>query len=181
MSTIVDLMITFAKIGALTFGGGYSMLPILQREVVEKKKWVTEEEVMDYYAVGQCLPGMIAINTATFVGRKVGGNKGGIVAAVATAFPSLIVIMIIAAFMHNFSEIRAIQNAFYGIRIAVAALIVDAIIKLWKKSMKDVFCYVLYAVALLLSILTELSTVILVVVAIAGGIAIQMIRRKNVK
>jgi len=99
MNRLLDLFLTFARIGGLTFGGGYAMLPILQREVVEKKKWTTEEELMDYYAIGQCTPGVIAVNTATFVGQGLAGPIGGIVATLGVVFPSLIIITVIAAFI----------------------------------------------------------------------------------
>ena len=95
MNRLLDLFLTFARIGGLTFGGGYAMLPILQREVVEKKKWTTEEELMDYYAIGQCTPGVIAVNTATFVGQGLAGPIGGIVATLGVVFPSLIIITVI--------------------------------------------------------------------------------------
>lgn len=104
MKELFDLFWTFAKMGAITFGGGYAMLPIIQKEIVEKKKWATETEVIDYYAVGQCTPGVIAVNTATFIGYKLKGIIGGIVATLGVVFPSLVIIMIIAAFLkilHN--------------------------------------------------------------------------------
>ena len=110
MNQLLDLFLTFARIGGLTFGGGYAMLPILQREVVEKRHWATEEELMDYYAIGQCTPGIIAVNTATFVGQGLAGSIGGIVATLGVVFPSLIIITIIAAFIQNFSDLAIVQN-----------------------------------------------------------------------
>ena len=112
MKQLLDLFFTFARIGGLTFGGGYAMLPILQREVVEKRKWVTNEEIMDYYAIGQCTPGIIAVNTATFIGQKCAGNIGGIVATLGVVFPSLIIITLIAAFLQNFADLAIVKNAF---------------------------------------------------------------------
>lgn len=114
MNRLLDLFLTFARIGGLTFGGGYAMLPILQREVVEKKKWTTEEELMDYYAIGQCTPGVIAVNTATFVGQGLAGPIGGIVATLGVVFPSLIIITVIAAFIQNFAHLAIVQNASQG-------------------------------------------------------------------
>lgn len=105
MNQLLDLFLTFARIGGLTFGGGYAMLPILQREVVEKRHWATEEELMDYYAIGQCTPGIIAVNTATFVGQGLAGSIGGIVATLGVVFPSLIIITVIAAFIQNFAHL----------------------------------------------------------------------------
>ena len=112
MNQYADLFLTFARIGGLTFGGGYAMLPMLQREVVEKRGWATEEELMNYYAIGQCTPGIIAVNTATFVGQKTAGILGGIIATLGVAFPSLVIICIITAFIQNFAELAVVQNAF---------------------------------------------------------------------
>ena len=137
MSKTKELFWTFFKIGAFTFGGGYAMLPMLQKEVVEKRGWASEEELMDYYAIGQCTPGIIAVNTATFVGQKTAGIAGGIIATLGVVFPSLIIITIIAAFIQNFSDLAIVQNAFAGIRVCVCVLILNAVVKLWKKSVVD--------------------------------------------
>ena len=131
------LFITFAVVGVTTFGGGYAMLPALQREVVEKRRWATDEEVMDWYAIGQCTPGVIAVNTATFVGQKLTGVLGGIFATLGVVFPSLVIITIIAAFIQNFAHLPAVQSAFAGIRVCVCVLILNAVVKLWKKSVID--------------------------------------------
>ena len=130
MKEYMELFMAFARVGVLTFGGGYAMLPILQREVAEKKNWVTEEELMDYYAIGQCTPGVIAVNTATFVGQKRKGIPGGIIATLGVVFPSLIIISVIAAFISNFSDMAVVQNAFAGIRACVCVLIFNAVLKL---------------------------------------------------
>ena len=113
------LFFTFFKIGLFTFGGGYAMLPLLQREIVEKKKWATEEEMLDYFAVGQCTPGVIAVNTATFVGFKEKKLSGAVFATLGIVSPSLVIITIIAALLSNFAHIAAVQNAFAGIRVAL--------------------------------------------------------------
>ena len=132
MKELFDLFWTFCKIGALTFGGGYAMLPLIQREIVENKKWSTEKEILDYYAVGQCTPGVIAVNTATFIGYKLKGIIGGIIATLGVVFPSLIIILIIAAFLQNFADLAIVQSAFAGIRVAVVALIITTVVKLLK-------------------------------------------------
>ncbi|MBQ6857192.1 MAG: chromate transporter, partial [Lachnospiraceae bacterium] len=137
MNKYLDLFLTFARIGGLTFGGGYAMLPMLQKEVVEKRGWATEEELMDYYALGQCTPGIIAVNTATFVGQNTAGNLGGIVATLGVVFPSLIIITIIAMFLQNFANLPIVQNAFAGIRVCVCVLVFNAVVKLWKKAVVD--------------------------------------------
>ena len=135
MNIYLDLFLTFAKIGVCTFGGGYAMLPILQREVVEKG-WATEEELTDYYAIGQCTPGIIAVNTATFIGHKYKGIWGGILATLGVVFPSLIIITIIAAFLKNFAEYPVVAHALAGINAAVVALIAASVFKLGKSTLK---------------------------------------------
>lgn len=113
------------------------MLPMLQREVVERQHWATEEELADYYAIGQCTPGVIAVNTATFVGYRQAGIVGGIFATMGVIFPSLVIITVIAAFLTNFADLKVIQYAFEGIRVCVCVLIFNAVQKLWKKSIID--------------------------------------------
>ena len=151
MKELFDLFWTFCKIGALTFGGGYAMLPIIQREIVENKKWSTEKEILDYYAVGQCTPGVIAVNTATFIGFKIRGIIGGIVATIGVIFPSLIIILIIASFLQNFADMAIVQSAFAGIRVAVVALIITTVIKLLKSSVKDYLGIIIAIITFIIS------------------------------
>ena len=151
MNILVDLFLTFARIGACTFGGGYAMLPILQRELVENKKWATEDQLADYYAVGQCTPGIIAVNTSTFVGRSQGGVAGGIVATLGLVFPSLVIIMVIAAFLRNFMHLDLVVHAFNGVRAGVVALIASSVIKLFKNAVIDWPTRIIYAVVLVLA------------------------------
>ena len=132
MNIYLDLFLTFAKVGVCTFGGGYAMLPILQREVVEKKGWATDEELTDYFAVGQCTPGIIAVNTATFIGQKYGGVAGGIVATLGVVFPSVVIISILAGLISNFADLAWVKNAFAGIQVCVCVLIFNAVLKLLK-------------------------------------------------
>lgn len=148
---LLDLFLTFAKMGAMTFGGGYAMLPILQREVVEKKKWATEDQLADYYAVGQCTPGIIAVNTATFVGTSQAGIPGGIVATLGVVFPSILIILAIAAFLSGFMHLEAVAHAFNGVRAGVVALILVSIIKLFKGAVKDWPTRIIYTLVLALA------------------------------
>lgn len=152
MNIHLNLFFTFAKVGVCTFGGGYAMLPILQREVVENKGWATEDDLADYYAVGQCTPGVIAVNTATFVGTKQAGIGGGIIASLGVVFPSAVIILIIAAFLQNFMHIAWVGHAFAGIRAGVVALILSSVVKLFKSAVKDVATGIIYAVVLALSV-----------------------------
>ena len=142
----------FAKVGVCTFGGGYAMLPILQRELVEKRGWVREEELTDYFAIGQCTPGVIAVNTATFVGHKLKGPAGGVVATLGVVFPSIVIIMVIAAFLQNFAELPVVVHAFNGVRACVCALILSSVLKLRKSTMVDVPTVLIFAVVVVLAV-----------------------------
>ena len=165
MKELFDLFWTFCKIGAHTFGGGYAMLPLIQREIVENKKWSTEREILDYYAVGQCTPGIIAVNTATFIGFKLKGIIGGIVATLGVVFPSLIIILIIASFLQSFADLSIVQSAFAGIRVAVVALIITTVIKLLKSSIKDYLGVIIAIIAFIISAFIGLSPVYVVIAA----------------
>ena len=151
MNILLDLFITCAKIGVCTFGGGLAMLPILQREIVEKKGWATEDDLTDYYAIGQCTPGVIAVNTATFVGRTQAGAVGGIVATLGVVFPSIVIILLIAAFLQNFAHVPAVIHAFGGIRACVCALILSSLFKLGKSALKNRPAVVIFAAVLALA------------------------------
>ena len=179
LKQLFGLFGAFAVVGVTTFGGGYAMLPALQREVVEKRRWATEEEVMDWYAIGQCTPGVIAVNTATFVGQKQAGIWGGIFATLGVVFPSLVIIMIIAAFIQNFAHLPAVQNAFAGIQVCVCVLIFNAVLKLWKGAVKDVWGLVIFLVILALSVFTKLSPIIYVLAAAVAGLLIKNLGAKR--
>ncbi|WP_017472122.1 chromate transporter [Amphibacillus jilinensis] len=181
MKDLFELFITFARIGGLTFGGGYAMLPILQREVVEIKKWATTEELMDYYAIGQTTPGIIAVNTATFIGQRHRGTLGGIAATFGVIFPSLIIISIIAMFMNNIEDSIVLQNAFAGIRVSVYVLILNAVIKLWKKSVVDKTGLLIFLLIFTLSIFTSLSPVLFVIGAGVIGLLTKTQRGERLK
>lgn len=165
-----ELFYTFAKVGAMTFGGGMAMLPILEREIVENKHWATNEELTDYFAIGQCTPGVIAVNTATFIGQKHAGIVGGIVATIGVVFPSLIIITIIAAFLKNFADNVYVGYAFSGIRVCVCVLILNAVIKLFRGAVKDAAGVIIFALVLGFSVFTDISPIIFVVAAAAAGI-----------
>ncbi len=151
MNIYLDLFLTFAKVGVMTFGGGYAMLPILQREVVEKKGWATNEELTDYFAIGQCTPGIIAVNTATFIGHKCTGKLGGVLATLGVVFPSLIIITVIAAFLNNFASIPLVQHALAGVNACVVALIASSVQKLGRSTLKNHPSIVIFLVVLILA------------------------------
>ena len=175
MPLLLDLFCAFFRIGLFTFGGGYAMLPLLQREIVEKKHWATEEELLDYLAVGQCTPGIIAVNTATFVGFKEKKLSGAIFATLGVVSPSLVIITVIAALLSNFAHIAAVQNAFAGIRVAVCVLILNSIVKLWKKSVVDKLTLGVFIAVFLGSVLlSHVSPVVFIVAAAVLGIVVRV-------
>ncbi len=164
-----SLFWAFAIIGATTFGGGYAMLPIIQREIVEKRHWATDQEVMDYYAVGQCTPGAIAVNTATINGTSRCGRQGGIAATLGVIAPAILIITLIAAVLSNFAELPAVRHAFNGIRACVVVLIFSSVIGLAKSSLKDRITWIIFLLVLGLSLFTELPTALLVILSGVAG------------
>ena len=169
---------TFAKMGVITFGGGMAMLPILQREVVDAKGWATEEELTDYYAIGQCTPGIIAVNTATFIGQKYGGVLGGIFATLGVVFPSLVIISFLAALISNFAELAWVRNAFAGIQVCVCVLIFNAVTKLLKKSVVDKRTAAIFLLVLAGGIFLDVSPVWFVLASAAAGIVLKNLEAK---
>ena len=167
---LFEIFIAYVKVGAMTFGGGYAMLPILEREVVEKKGWITSEEMMDYYAVGQSLPGIIAINVAGISGYKKRGILGGVVAALGVMFPCIFIITLIAALLDGFRENIYVQKALSGIAVCVVALILNSIIKLWKKGITDIVQFLIFLAALAVGLFTSVSPIICVIAAIVIGL-----------
>ncbi len=181
MRELWALFFSFAKIGLFTFGGGYSMLPMLQKELVEKRKWTTDDEIVDYFAIGQCTPGVIAVNTATFIGSKRNGALGGIVATLGVIFPSIVIITLIAAFLSNFADLAIVQHAFGGIRVCVCVLILNAVLKLGKKSLPNVLSICIFAVVLLLALWGKIATAYLVLASALFGVILYCIRKRHSK
>lgn len=179
MKELMNLFWSFCRIGGLTFGGGYAMLPMLQKEVVETHKWATEQELLDYYAVGQATPGVIAVNTATFIGYKEKGILGAIFATSGVVFPSLAIIMSIAGFIDSFSDLNIVQHAFSGIRVAVGVLILNALVNLVKGSVKDILGIILFVATFIISIFFNISVVYIVVASALIGIISDFINRKR--
>lgn len=179
MKEYLSLFFTFAKIGVMTFGGGYAMLPILQREVVENKKWATDEEMVDYFAISQCTPGVIAVNIATFIGQKLRGILGGIVATLGVVFPSILIITALAGVIEAFSHIVWVQNAFGGIRICVCVLILNAVVKLFSKAIVDKVTFAIFLLVTLGAFFTPLSPVVFVLVSAAVGIVVKALGGKK--
>lgn len=175
----LELFWSFFKIGGMTFGGGLTMLPMLEHELVQKKEWVSEEELLDCYAIGQCTPGIIAVNTATFVGYKKNKISGGIFATLGMIFPSIMIITIIAMFLKNFMDNIWFQHALQGVRGVVCALLCNTVINLCKKSLKNHFTELVFLAVLLLGFFTKIPTIILVLLAAAAGIIADLIKEKT--
>ncbi len=179
MNVLWDLYAAWFRMGLFTFGGGYAMLPMIQKEAIEKYHWATEEEIMDYYALGQVTPGIIAVNTATFVGYKVKGTAGGIAATLGVISPSLIIITVIAGLITSFSDIPLVQSALHGIQIGVCVLLFEAIRRLFAKSVKDSSSLIICAAAFGLSTFTSIPTFVLVILAGAAGYAMYRMKKQK--
>lgn len=170
MRGLWEIFFSFFKMSSVTFGGGYAMLPILQREIVVKKKWMTEEKIIDYYAISQGLPGIIAVNVAVFIGKERKGVLGGIAGALGIVGPCLFIITFIAAFLSNFQDNPIVKNAFSGIAVCVSALILNSVIALWKKGVVDKIGLIVFAVVFIGILLTGLSPIVLIVASAIFGI-----------
>ena len=176
---LLELFFTFAKVGVMTFGGGYAMLPIIQREVVEKKGWASETELADYFAIGQCTPGVIAANTATFIGQKLAGIPGGILATLGVAFPSVVIISLLASVIRMFAELEVVKHAFAGIRVCVCVLIFNSVVKLGKQAVVDRPTLAIALVVAVAAFFTDFSPVLFVCLAGLAGLLLRQLQRKG--
>lgn len=170
LKELLSIYFKFFKIGSVTFGGGYAMLPILRREIVEKEQWLTEEEIMDFYAIGQSMPGIIAVNVGGFIGYMRKKEPGAVAAALGVVSPCLVIITIIAACLANFQDNVYVRHALSAVSVCVCALILDSVIAMWKKGVKDIFGFVLFAVMLVAMTFTQASPVLLVIFSAVCGI-----------
>ena len=178
---IKELFFTFVKIGAFTFGGGYAMISIIEDNCVEKKKWITHDEMMDITVIAESTPGPIAINCATFVGHKIAGLVGAICATLGVVLPSFLIIFVISSFLDNFLEIEIIAKAFYGIKVAVGVLILDAGLTMFKKMQKKIFPRAIMTIACIIMFLVQMfalkfSSIGLMLIAGAVGLATFLIQ-----
>ena len=179
MNRKLELFLTFLKIGAFTFGGGYVMLPLIQHEMVHKKKWLDEDEMVDMIAISESTPGPLAINSATFVGYRTGKYWGSFFATLGVVLPSFFIVLLISLFFRNFLEIKIIADAFRGIRAGVTVLILNASLKIFKKSPKTFIGYILIALALGLSLFVEFRflSMALIVFGFLVGFLIQIFKK----
>lgn len=174
-----DLYYTFAKIGTFTIGGGLAMMPMMQKELIEKKHWITEEDLIDYYAVGQSTPGIVAVNVATFVGFRQVGIIGGIVATLGMVTPSLVIIMILAGLINSISDYPVAQKALRGINVAVAALMTSVIVKFAKKTIKNIVNAVFMLISFALVFFFKVPSFYIILCALAIGVVLTAINLKK--
>jgi chromate transporter len=176
MKDLFEIFFVFIKMGVLTFGGGYAMIPVVEKELINKKGWVVMDEVMDYYTIAQITPGIIAVNLSTFVGYKRKGPLGGLLATMGFVLPGVVFVLLVAVFLSSFADLPVVKSAFTGIRLAVCALIVDTVIKLVKGVFKNKKAMAMYLVAFALSVVWAVSPVLLV--AAAGLLGLLVFRKK---
>ncbi len=178
MSEEKNLFFTFAKIGLFTFGGGYAMIPLIEKEVVDKKKWISGEELLDVIAISESTPGPIAVNAATFIGKKIGGFVGALCATLGVVLPSFIIIVAVSFFFEAFRELRIVRYAFFGIRAGVLALILKALISMFKQSPKELLSYILMISAAGLVIFFDVNAIVVIIACALTGVIYSMIRSK---
>ncbi|UTC76028.1 chromate transporter [Treponema sp. OMZ 792] len=175
----LSLFAGFFKIGLVTFGGGLAMLPILKRDLVDSKGWVTEAEILDYFAIGQSTPGIIAVNVATFVGYKRGGLIGSVFSTSGVVFPSLIIITLIAAFVSNFNELVWVQKALRGINVAVAVLLVKAVFSFGKKTVLDLCTFLIAALSFVFMFVFKVQGIWIVIGSALSGWLFQTFKSRR--
>ena len=181
LKTCLTLFLTFLKIGAFTFGGGYAMIPIIEKEMVEKHKWIKSEDILDIFAIAESTPGPIAINSATFIGYKIGGVFGSFCATFGVVLPSFVIISIISLVLREFSDIKAVQYAFNGIRAGVLALIIKALVSMYKKAPKGLFSYILMGASFILAAFTDINVIFVIIGCGVAGLISSLIIKRRVK
>lgn len=179
IKSLFNLYFSFAKIGTFTIGGGLAMMPMMQAELIEKRKWITDEELIDYYAVGQSTPGIVAVNVATFVGYKQMGIIGGIFATLGMVTPSLVIIMILAGLINSINDFPIIQKALKGINVAVAALLTSTIINFMKKTIKKFTNAIFMLISFLLVFVLKLPSFWIILFALLIGVVLTYKEKKK--
>ncbi len=180
-SEYLALFWTFFKIGAFTFGGGYAMIPLIKREVVTNKNWLTDEDIMDVIAIAESTPGPFAINSATFVGKQIGGFIGALCATIGVSLPSFVIILIISFFLKQFEELKVIQYAFQGIRAGVLVLIFGACVSLFKNCEHHIYDYVIMLAAFILVAFLKVNAIIVLVCGAVAGLILQKQNKEEKK
>ncbi len=179
MKKLWELFITFFKIGAFTFGGGYAMIPLIQKEVVENKKWVSDEDILDIVAIAESTPGPIAINSATFIGFKTAGVKGSFFATLGVVLPSFVIISVIAYLLTEFADIKWVQYAFFGIRAGVLALVTKSLYTMYKKAPKGIISYIIITLAFVLVAFAGINALAVIALSAAAGLIVSEIKLRR--
>ena len=169
-----ELFITFLRIGAFTFGGGYAMIPLIQREAVEKHGWVSDEDILEVVAIAESTPGPIAINAATFIGYRLAGFFGAVCASLGVVLPSFVVILLISGILRQFQHIDVVRNAFVGIRAGVLALIVKTFWAMFKKSTKTTFAYAVMVTVFACVVFWDVSVVLMLLLCALAGLGVML-------
>ena len=180
LKTAAALFASFVKIGLFTFGGGYAMIPLIQKEISEKKKWIDDREILDVVAIAESTPGPIAINAATFVGFKVGGFLGAFAATVGVVLPSFVIIYAVSFVLRKFSDLKAVRYAFLGVRAGVLALIIKALVSMYKQCQKSAVGYVIMFSAFALAAFTDINVIFVIVGCAVVGLASSLIASRRV-
>ncbi|MCL1974691.1 MAG: chromate transporter [Firmicutes bacterium] len=176
---LLQIFLSFAKVGALTFGGGYAMLPLLQKEAVERHNWLTDNDISDYYALAQCSPGLIAVNMAVYIAYPLRGLAGVVAAALGVIAPSVLIILLLATLLQTLSHIELITHAFAAIRAAVAVLVIQAVYRLYKNGIVDTPTQIIFILTLIAGVLNIISPVLMILIAAFSGIIIQIIKKRK--
>lgn len=176
----LQLFVTFFKIGAFTFGGGYAMIPLISKEVVENKKWITDDDILEIIAIAESTPGPIAINSATFVGYKVCGFWGSFFATLSTVLPSFCIILAISFVLEEFQDVKAVQYAFNGIRAGVLALLMKALYTMYKKCPKNIVSYIIMAGSFILAALLNVPVLAVIIGCAVFGLVTSLMAKKEV-
>lgn len=179
LKTLLELYYRFAKIGTFTIGGGLAMMPMMERELINNKHWITEEDLLDYYAIGQSTPGIVAVNVATFVGFKQAGIIGGIFATLGMVTPSLVIIMVLAGLINSISDYPYVQKALAGINVAVAALLTSVVVKFAKKTIKKFFHALYMLAAFALVFFLKVPSVWIILAALTTGVILSLVKVKK--
>lgn len=178
---LLNLYLVFAKVGTFTIGGGLAMMPMLQKELIDKRHWITEDELLDYYAVGQSTPGVVAVNVSTFVGYKQLGILGGVIATLGMITPSLVIIMILAKFINSISDYPYVQKALNGVNVAVAALLTSVVVNFCKKTIKKPINVVFMLAAFVVVFFLKVPSFYVIIAALVTGIIITAVKLKKEK
>ena len=181
LKLVFTLFLTFAKIGAFTFGGGYAMIPLIEKEVIEKKKWISEDILLEVIAIAESTPGPIAINSATFIGNRVAGFWGSFAATFGVVLPSFLIIFCLSFILRQFTQFEPVVFAFEGIRVGVLALMIKALVGMYKKAPKGLLGYIIMGLGLILSAFTPIDAVFIIIGAGIAGIISSLIAVKKLK